>query len=137
MQRTLAIIKPDAVGKQLTGKILERIEAEGFELRALRRQRLSREQAGAFYLVHQKRPFYASLTEFMSEGPIVAAVLEAEDAISRWRKVMGATDPAQAEAGSLRKLYGSNIERNAVHGSDAPETAATEIAFFFSGRDLV
>jgi nucleoside-diphosphate kinase len=137
MQRTLAIIKPDAVSKRLTGKILERIEQEGFIIKGLRRLRLNAEQAAAFYAVHRERPFFDSLTRFMTEGPVVVAALEADDAVTRWRAVMGATDPAQAEESSLRRLFGSTIERNAVHGSDAPETAAVELAFFFSGRDLI
>ena len=136
-QRTFAIIKPDAVKRRLAGKILQRIEAEGFEVRAMRRIHLSRQQAEGFYDVHRARPFFASLTEFMSSGPCVALVLEADDAIKKWRTLMGATDPAKADAGTLRKEFAESIERNATHGSDAPETAAYEIGYFFAGMDLI
>ena len=136
-QRTFAIIKPDAVKRRLTGKILQRIEEEGFSVRAMRRLHLSRQQAEGFYDVHRARPFFASLTEFMSSGPCVALVLEADDAIKKWRTLMGATDPAKADAGTLRKEFAESIERNATHGSDAPETAAYEIGYFFAGIDLI
>jgi nucleoside-diphosphate kinase len=136
-QRTLAIIKPDAVQRRLTGRILQRIEQEGFSIRAMRRMHLSRQQAEGFYDVHRTRPFFASLTEFMSSGPCVVLVLEAEDAIKKWRTLMGATDPAKADAGTLRKEFAESIERNATHGSDAPETAAYEIGYFFAGIELV
>jgi nucleoside-diphosphate kinase len=136
-QRTLAIIKPDAVQRRLTGRILQRIEQEGFSIRAMRRVHLSRQQAEGFYDVHRARPFFASLTEFMSSGPCVVVVLEAEDAIKKWRTLMGATDPAKADAGTLRKEFAESIERNATHGSDAPETAAYEIGYFFAGIELV
>jgi nucleoside-diphosphate kinase len=136
-QRTFAIIKPDAVKRRLTGKILQRIEDEGFSVRAMRRIHLSRQQAEGFYDVHRARPFFASLTEFMSSGPCVALVLEADDAIKKWRTLMGATDPAKADAGTLRKEFAESIERNATHGSDAPETAAYEIGYFFAGIDLI
>ena len=136
MQRTLAIIKPDAVAARVTGRIIDRIEQEGFAILGLRRVRLSREDAGRFYAVHRDRPFYASLTSFMASGPAVVLALEAQDAIRRWREVMGATDPAKAAAGTLRKLHAKNIEQNAVHGSDAPETAAQELGFFFRGLEL-
>ena len=136
-QRTFAIIKPDAVKRRLTGKILQRIEEEGFSVRAMRRIHLSRQQAEGFYDVHRARPFFASLTEFMSSGPCVALVLEADDAIKKWRTLMGATDPAKADAGTLRKEFAESIERNATHGSDAPETAAYEIGYFFPGIDLI
>ena len=135
-QRTLAIIKPDAVKRRLAGKILQRIEDSGFSVRAMRRLHLSRQQAEGFYDVHRARPFFASLTEFMSSGPCVVLVLEADDAIRKWRTLMGATDPAKADAGMLRKEFAESIERNATHGSDAPETAAYEIGYFFAGIDL-
>ena len=136
-QRTFAIIKPDAVKRRLTGKILQRIEEEGFSVRAMRRIHLSRQQAEGFYDVHRARPFFASLTEFMSSGPCVALVLEADDAIKKWRTLMGATDPAKADPGTLRKEFAQSIERNATHGSDAPETATYEIGYFFAGVELV
>jgi nucleoside-diphosphate kinase len=136
-QRTLAIIKPDAVQRRLAGKILQRIEDAGFTIRAMRRVHLSRPQAEGFYDVHGSRPFFASLTEFMSSGPCAVLVLEAEDAIKKWRTLMGATDPAKADPGTLRKEFAESIERNATHGSDAPETAAYEIGYFFPGIDLI
>ena len=137
MQRTLAIIKPDAVEQKHGGKILSRIEEEGFKLVALRMVRMSRREAEGFYAVHEHRPFFNDLTAFMSSGPAVVMVLQADDVIARWREIMGATDPAQAAEGTLRKQLATNIERNAVHGSDAPETAASEIAYFFGGIDLI
>jgi nucleoside-diphosphate kinase len=137
MERTLAIIKPDAVERQLTGAILQRIEAAGFHIRAMRRLHLSRQEAEGFYAVHRERPFFASLTAFMSSGPAVVIVLEAPDAIKKWRTLMGATDPAKADSGTLRKEFAQSIERNATHGSDAPETAAYEIGYFFAGVELV
>lgn len=137
MERTLAIIKPDAVGRRLAGAIITRIEEAGFDIRALEQVRLTRAEAEGFYAVHRERPFFQSLTAFMSSGPAVVMVLEAPDAIKRWRDLMGATDPAKAPEGSLRRLFGSSIERNATHGSDAPETAAYEIGYFFGGIDLV
>jgi len=136
-QRTLAIIKPDAVQRRLAGKILQRIEDAGFGIRAMRRAHLSRQQAEGFYDVHRARPFFASLTEFMSSGPCIVLVLEAEDAIKKWRTLMGATDPAKADPGTLRKEFAESIERNATHGSDAPETAAYEIGYFFAGIELI
>src|SRR3982751_27970 len=136
-QLTLAIIKPDAVQRHLTGRILQRIEQEGFSIRAMGRMHLSQQQAEGFYDVHRARPFFASLTEFMSSGPCVVLVLEADEAIRKWRTLMGATDPAKADAGSLRKEFAESIERNATHGSDAPETAAYEIGYFFAGIELV
>ena len=136
-QRTLAIIKPDAVQRRLAGKILQRIEEAGFSIVAMRHLHLSRQQAEGFYAVHRARPFFASLTEFMSSGPCIALVLEADDAIKKWRTLMGATDPAKADAGTLRKEFAESIERNATHGSDAPETAAYEIGYFFAGIDLL
>ena len=136
-QLTLAIIKPDAVQRHLTGRILQRIEQEGFSIRAMRRMHLSQQQAEGFYDVHRARPFFASLTEFMSSGPCVVLVLEADGAIKKWRTLMGATDPAKADSGTLRKEFAESIERNATHGSDAPETAAYEIGYFFAGIELV
>ena len=136
-QRTLAIIKPDAVDRRLAGRILQRIEEAGFTIRAIRRIHLSQAQAEGFYDVHRARPFFPSLTAFMSSGPSIVVVLEAEDAIKKWRTLMGATDPAKADAGTLRKEFAESIERNATHGSDAPETAAYEIGYFFAGLDLI
>ena len=136
-ERTLAIIKPDAVERRLTGRILQRIEEAGFTLRAMRRLHLTKAQAEGFYAVHRARPFFASLTAFMSSGPCVVLVLEAPDGIKKWRTLMGATDPTKADAGTLRKEYAESIERNATHGSDAPDTAAYEIGYFFAGIDLI
>ena len=136
-ERTLAIIKPDAVASRYVGRIIERIEAAGFDIRALRRVHLSQTDAEGFYAVHRARPFFGSLTSFMSSGPAVVLVLEAPDAIKKWRTLMGATDPAKADAGTLRKEFAESIERNATHGSDAPETAAFELGYFFPGIDLV
>ncbi len=136
-ERTFAIIKPDAVERRLSGRILQRIEDAGFTVRAIRLTRLTKAQAEGFYAVHRARPFFASLTEFMSSGPSIVLVLEAADAIAKWRKLMGATDPAQADAGTVRKEFAESIERNATHGSDAPETAAFEIGYFFPGIDLI
>lgn len=136
MERTLAIIKPDAVRRRLAGKILDRIESAGLQIRAVRMVRLSRSEAEGFYAVHRERPFFTGLTEFISSGPAVVMVLEAPGAIQRWRDLMGATDPAKAAEGSLRREFGSNIEQNATHGSDAPETAAFEIGYFFRGVEL-
>ena len=136
-ERTFAIIKPDAVARKVSGRILQRIEDEGFTVRAMRKVQLSRVQAEGFYAVHRARPFFASLTEFMSSGPSIVLVLEAPDAIRKWRTLMGATDPAKADSGTIRKEFGESIERNATHGSDAPETAVAEIAYFFPGIDLL
>jgi nucleoside-diphosphate kinase len=136
-ERTLAIIKPDAVSRHLAGKIVARIEDAGFQIRAMRRVRLSKSEAEGFYAVHQQRPFFASLTDFMSSGPAVIMVLEAPDAIRKWRTLMGATDPAKADAGTIRKEFAQSIERNATHGSDAPDTAAFEIGYFFAGVELI
>ena len=137
MERTLAIIKPDAMQRRLAGDIIKRIEASGLEIRALKLMHLTLAQAGAFYEVHRARPFYSSLCEYMSSGPVLIVVLTGEGAIARWRDLMGATDPAKAAAGTIRKDFGENIEQNAVHGSDAPETAAHEISFFFSALEIV
>ncbi len=136
MERTFAIIKPDAVAARLTGRIIQRIEDEGFQIRAMRMVTLSPREAEGFYAVHRERPFFASLTKFMSSGPAVVLALEAPDAIRKWRTLMGATDPAKADPGTLRKEFGRSIENNATHGSDAPETAAFELSYFFPGIDL-
>ena len=136
MERTFAIIKPDAVGKKLTGQILARIEAAGFTVRAMRLQHLTKAEAEGFYAVHRERPFFGALTDFMSSGPCVLLCLEAPDAIKQWRTLMGATDPAKAEPGTLRKDFGASIDNNATHGSDAPETAAFELGYFFRGLEL-
>src|SRR5947208_379149 len=137
VQRTLAIVKPDAVERHLAGQIIQRIEQAGFQIRAIRRVHLSKREAEGFYAVHRERPFFGSLTTFMSSGPAIVLVLEAPDAIAKWRTLMGATDPAKADAGTLRKEFAASIERNATHGSDAPETAAYEIGYFFPGIDLI
>jgi len=137
MQTTLAILKPDSVAAGNAGAILAHLEGEGFTLRGLELLRLSRAQARAFYAVHAERPFYDSLVEFMTSGPVLPVALEREDAVTHLRAVMGATDVAKAEPGTLRALYGSSIERNAIHGSDSPENAAIELAFFFSQSELI
>jgi nucleoside-diphosphate kinase len=137
MERTFAIIKPDAVAARFTGRILQRIETEGFQIRAMRMVHLSKADAEGFYAVHRERPFFASLTAFMSSGPAVVLALEAPDAVRKWRALMGATDPAKAEPDTLRKEFGRSIENNATHGSDAPETAAFELGYFFRGVELV
>ena len=136
-ERTLAIVKPDAVAAGQAPQILARLEKAGFRVVALRMRSLSREQAEAFYHVHRQRPFFAALCSFMSSGPCIAMVLERENAIPHLREVMGATDPAKAAPGTIRKDLGTSIERNAIHGSDAPDTAAFEIGYFFAGVDLV
>ena len=135
-ERTLAIIKPDAVATKKSGAIIQRIENEGFTIRAMKRVHLSAKEAEGFYAVHRSRPFFASLTAFMSSAPAIVLVLEAPDAIKKWRTLMGATNPANADPGTLRKEFAESIERNATHGSDAPETAAYEIGYFFSGIEL-
>ena len=137
MERTFAIIKPDAVKKGLAGRILARIEESGFKVRAMRMLHMSKTEAEGFYYVHRARPFFGGLTDFMSSGPCVVMCLEAPEAIRKWRDLMGATDPAKADAGTLRKEFAESIERNATHGSDAPDTAAYEIGYFFAGVDLV
>jgi nucleoside-diphosphate kinase len=137
MQRTLAIIKPDAVDRRLVGQILARIEDAGFTIRAMRLQRLTKREAEGFYAVHRERPFFTSLTDFMSSGPSVVLALDAPDAIGKWRTLMGATDPTKADARTLRKEFGTSIERNATHGSDATETAAFEVGYFFRGLELL
>ncbi|HEX3409525.1 MAG TPA: nucleoside-diphosphate kinase [Candidatus Binataceae bacterium] len=137
MERTFAIIKPDAVARQMAGDILKRIEASGLRVVGLRLTQLTRAEAESFYAVHRERPFYKSLCDYMTSGPVIVAVLAGEGAIKRWRDLMGATDPAKAAAGTIRKDFGQNVEQNATHGSDAPETAAQEIAFFFRGLELL
>lgn len=137
MERTLAIIKPDAVSARHVGRIIQRIEEAGFQIRAIKRLHLSRQQAEGFYAVHRERPFFAGLTTFMTSGPVIVMTLEAADAIKKWRTLMGATDPAKADAGTLRKEFGTSIERNATHGSDAPDTAAFEVGYFFAGYELM
>ena len=136
MERTFAIIKPDAVKARHAGQILQRIEESGFRILALRLQHLTKAEAEGFYAVHRARPFFGSLTDFMSSGPCIVMCLEAPDAIKKWRTLMGATDPAKADAGTLRKQFGASIEFNATHGSDAPETAAFEIGYFFRGMEI-
>ena len=135
-ERTFSIIKPDAVAKNVIGPITAKLEAAGLRVVASKMVRLTEAQAKAFYAVHKDRPFYAGLVKFMTEGPVVVQVLEGEGAIAKNREVMGATNPEKAAEGTIRKQYATNIERNAVHGSDAPETAAVEIAFFFSTAEL-
>jgi nucleoside-diphosphate kinase len=137
MERTFAIIKPDATAKQYTGQILQRIEQSGFQIRAMKTLKLTKREAEGFYAVHRERPFFSSLTEFISSGPIVAMVLEAPDAIKKWRTLMGATDPAKADAGTIRRAFATSIGENASHGSDGPDTAAFEIGYFFAGMELI
>lgn len=137
LERTFAIIKPDAVKTGHTGEILAIIEKNGFRIVGLKMLRIAKPQAEEFYAVHKQRPFYSGLVTFMTEGPVVVMVLERESAIAKWREVMGATNPANAAEGTIRKLFAENIERNAAHGSDAPETAAVEIPFFFSAAELL
>jgi nucleoside-diphosphate kinase len=135
-ERTFAIIKPDAVRARVAGRILARIEGSGFTVRAMRLVHLTKAEAEGFYAVHKARPFFGALTDFMSSGPCVVMALEAPDAIVKWRTLMGATDPAKADAGTLRKEFGTSIENNATHGSDAPDTAAFELGYFFRGLEL-
>jgi len=137
MERTLSIIKPDAVGAGNLGAILDHIEKSGLRIVAMKLLQLDRGRAEAFYAVHKERPFFSDLVEFMTSGPVVVSVLEGDDAIARYRKLMGATNPAEADPDTLRTLFGSNVERNACHGSDAPETAAEETAFFFGPDEFV
>src|ERR1700688_2616523 len=137
MERTFAIIKPDAVLAGQSGQILGIIQLAGFRIVGMKQKRLSQIEAENFYGVHRERPFYGSLVKFMTEGPVVVLVLEAEDAIKRWRDTMGATNPANAAEGTIRKMFATSIERNCAHGSDAPETAALEIPFFFSASELL
>jgi nucleoside-diphosphate kinase len=137
IERTLAIIKPDAARRGLTGEIISRIHAAKFQIIAIKSLRLTKAEAEGFYAVHRERPFFKDLTEFMSSGKVVAMALEAENAITRWRDTMGATDPAKAAPGTIRKELGTSIQNNCTHGSDAPQTAAFEIAYFFAGSELV
>ena len=136
VERTLSIIKPDAVARNLIGRIYERFETAGLSIVAARMMHLSREQAEGFYAVHKERPFFADLVAFMTSGPVVVQVLEGEDAIRRNREIMGATNPADALAGTIRADFAESLEANSVHGSDAPETAATEIAYFFDETEI-
>jgi nucleoside-diphosphate kinase len=136
-EKTFGMIKPDAVQGGQAGKILALIEEKGFKIVGMKLHRLSRSEAEAFYAVHKERPFYSSLVGFMTEGPAVLLVLEKEDAVAKWRELMGATNPASAAEGTIRKLFAQSIERNCVHGSDAPETAAVEVPFFFSTSELL
>lgn len=137
MEKTLTIIKPDSIQSGNAGKILAHLEAEGFRILALRRLLLSQAQARSFYAVHRQRPFYDSLVAFMTECPVIVAAVERENAVARLRQVMGATNPAEAEPGTVRALYGTNVERNAIHGSDSPENAEQELLFFFSRAELI
>ena len=137
MERTFSAIKPDAVRAGNVGKIIQRIEEDGFKVVALRMRKLTRQEAEIFYSVHKERPFYGSLCDFMSSGPCVTMVLEADNAILKLRTLMGATDPAKAKEGTIRKEYGASVENNAIHGSDGPDTAKDEIGYFFSGIELV
>jgi nucleoside-diphosphate kinase len=137
MERTFAIIKPDAVAAGQSGDIISIIQKAGFRVAGMKMKRLSQHEAEAFYAVHRERPFYAGLVKFMTEGPVIVMVLEAPDAIRKWRDTMGATNPANAAEGTIRKRFATSIERNCVHGSDAPETAAIEIPFFFAASELL
>jgi len=137
VEKTFAIIKPDAVERKLAGQILARIEAAGFTVKAMRLQHLTKREAEGFYAVHRERPFFGELTDFMSSGPCVLLALEAPNAIQKWRDAMGPTDPAKAAPGTLRRDFGQTIGRNATHGSDAPDTAAFELGYFFRGMELV
>jgi nucleoside-diphosphate kinase len=137
LERTFAIIKPDAVGRGLQGEILSRIHKAGFRILAIKSMRLTKHEAGGFYAVHRERPFFGELTEFMSSGKIFALVLEAENAITKWRDTMGATDPKKAAPGSIRHDLGTSIGNNCTHGSDAPDTAAFEISYFFAAHELI
>jgi nucleoside-diphosphate kinase len=137
LERSLAIIKPDAVGRNLQGEILARIHKASFRIVAIKSMRLTKQEAGSFYAVHKERPFFGELTDFMSSGKIFAIVLEAEGAISKWRDTMGATDPKKAAPGTIRHDLGTSIGNNCTHGSDSPETAAFEIGYFFSGMELM
>ena len=137
IERTFSIIKPDATARNLTGAIDAMIEGAGLRIIAQRRTRISREQAETFYAIHRERPFFRELVEFMTSGPVVVQVLEGENAIARYREIMGATDPAKAAPGTIRKVHAKSLGENSVHGSDAPDTAQQEIAQFFSGNDIV
>lgn len=137
IERTLSIIKPDGVSQKDVGKVLSRLETEGFRIVALKVLHMSKAQAEGFYAVHTERPFFGSLTDFMSEGPCVPMVLERDNAIAHLREVMGATDPANAEEGTIRKMFATNVERNIIHGSDSPESVATEVPYFFNALEMV
>src|SRR5437870_7584311 len=137
MEKTFTILKPDTLKARNMGAIVGRIEKEGFRIRAMKMMHLTERQAQGFYYVHKERPFFSSLVKFMTEGPVILMVLEADNAIEQLRKTMGATDPAKADAGTIRKQFGTNIERNAIHGSDGPETAAFEISYFFNQLEIV
>lgn len=137
MERTFAIIKPDAVERRLAGTIIDRIEANGFTIVGMKKIKLSKEQAGGFYCVHRERPFFGELCDFMSRSPVIVLCLEKENAIADWRKLMGATNPANAEPGTIRRDFALSLSENSAHGSDAPETAAFEIAYFFNALELV
>ncbi len=136
IQRTLAIVKPDGVSRALSGEVIKRIEAAGLTIKAMKLIRLSLEQAQGFYAVHKERPFFGSLTEFMSSGPVVVMCLQGEEAIARWREMMGATNYKEAKEGTIRREFATDIEKNVVHGSDAPETAAFEIGYFFNALEI-
>ncbi|ABL00838.1 nucleoside-diphosphate kinase [Pelobacter propionicus] len=137
MERTFAIIKPDAVERRLAGTVIDRIEANGFTIVGMKKIKLSKEQAGGFYCVHRERPFFGELCDFMSRSPVIVLCLEKENAIADWRKLMGATNPANAEPGTIRRDFALSLSENSAHGSDAPETAAFEIAYFFNALELV
>jgi len=136
VERTLSIVKPDAVAKGATGEILALIQGAGLEIIGMKMIRLTEQHARGFYAVHKERPFYGDLVKFMTSGPVVVSVLQGDDAIARYRKLMGATNPAQAEEGTIRKRFATDIEKNAVHGSDAPETARVEISYFFNASEI-
>ncbi len=136
-ERTLAIIKPDAVERNLIGEIIREIEGAGLKVVAMKMIHLTKRQAEGFYYVHREKPFFNSLTDYMSSGPVVVMVLEGEGAIEKWRRLMGATDPQKAEEGTIRKRFGINVERNSVHGSDSPESAKYEISYFFNSLEIV
>jgi nucleoside-diphosphate kinase len=136
MENTFAIIKPDACGRNISGKILAKIEENGFQVIAMKKMWMTKKQAEGFYAVHRGKPFFNSLTDFMSSGPCIVMVLQKENAIAAWRRLMGATNPANAEPGTIRKEFARSVEANSVHGSDAPETAAYEVAYFFSALEL-
>lgn len=137
MLQTLAIVKPDGVARALVGEVIARIERNQLTIKAMKLIRMNREQAEGFYAVHRQRPFFASLTEFMTSGPAVVMILEGENAIGRWREMMGATNPKEAAEGTIRRDFATDIEKNVVHGSDAPDTAAFETAYFFSGLERI
>ena len=136
IERTLCIIKPDAVAKRKAGAVLQHVLEEGFDILGLRQQNLSRREAEGFYAVHRERPFFEDLCAFMTRGPVIVVALERENAVAHWRQVIGATDPAKAEAGTIRKLYGASLGENAVHGSDSVENGRIECAYYFSGAEL-